>query len=173
MSYLDNLCVYLIVACYLSSLVLDELFFLSSSALGVCLDGLIPPPDTLVSGGLPLTHDDIRTYRVPGPPSNTTGSSFRSCMISTKNPDPFYTIRTRNDAIRLPHTRRAKPLLYQIKYPVAPILSPARPPAVVPPPITNFPPLRPSPSPRLVGLDSMNQDFPAWPCLTRLLPNPS
>ena len=57
----------------------DDLFSqpLLVPILGVGLGGLAPPPDTPVSGGLPLTKDDFRTHRAPMPPPHMTARPNR------------------------------------------------------------------------------------------------
>lgn len=70
----------------------------STSRIG--LGGLIPQLDLSVLGGLPLTHDDIRTHRTLPFPPHLIESIDHPQMICTENTCISYAIRAYHEAIR-------------------------------------------------------------------------
>lgn len=84
--------VYLIRACDLSpsfcpipDIGLDRLAPPSPPASGSGLGRMVPQPDPLILSGLPLTHDDFHTHRVPLPPPHVVSFIDRPHLVSAGN----------------------------------------------------------------------------------------
>ena len=109
----DDLGVYLIRACGFTTpscpvpgVGLGGLDSSPYRAPGAGLDGLAPPPDTPVLGGLPLTKDDFRTHRAPMPSMHMTARPRRPYATPPKASYTIYAISAHDDAPR--STRRTR-----------------------------------------------------------------
>ena len=112
----DDLGVYLIRACGFITLscpvpggglgaLTPSPYHTPSASLG----GLVPPPDTPVLGGLPLTNNDFRTHRAPMPSTHMTARPRRPYVTPPKAPYTDYAISARDDAPGPHDAHEAKP----------------------------------------------------------------
>ena len=104
--YLIRACGFITASCPVPGVGLGGLTHSPYHTPGAGLGGLVPPPDTPVLGGLPLTKDDFRTHRASMPSTQMTSRPPRPYATPSKAPYTTYAISVRDDTLRL--TRRTR-----------------------------------------------------------------
>ena len=104
--YLIRACGFITPPCPVLGVGLGELAPSPYHTPGAGLGGRVPPPDTLVLGGLPLTKDGFRIQRTPMPPTHMTARPRRPYATPPKASYTTYAISAHDDVPR--STRRTQ-----------------------------------------------------------------
>ena len=152
--YLIRACGFITRSCPVPDVGLGELAPSPYHTPGAGLGGLVPPPNTPVLGGLPLTKDDFRTHRAPMPSTHMTARPRRPYATSPKAPYTNHAISPRDDAPRSTRRTRSQIAILDGNTPSRPDYRTAAHSGFAASAASAPPPLRTSPPPRSARLGS-------------------
>ena len=152
--YLIRACGFTIPSCPVPGVGLCRLAPSPYRAPGAGLGGLVPPLNTPVSGGLPLTKDDFQTHRAPMPSTHMTARPRRPYATPPKAPYTTYAISAHDVAPRSTRRTRSQTAILDGNAPSRPDYRTAAHSGFAASAASAPPPLRTSPPPRSARLGS-------------------
>ena len=153
-AYLNRTCGFITPSCPVPDVGPGGLASSPYHTSGAGLGGLVPPPDTPVLDGLPLTPDDFRTHRAPMPPTHMTARPRRSSATLPQTPFATYAISAPDDAPQPTRRTRSQTAILDGNAPSRPAYRTAAHSGSAASAATAPPPLRTSQPPRSARLDS-------------------